>query len=76
MARSLSPRLYTTVGLYGRATRYITNMEIKRFYVEEILPYDDRNFEEDIAELKAYFTKYFNLERAAMLFPELDEENK
>lgn len=75
MAMQLSSRLYTTVGFYGRAARYIANMEIKRFYVEEVLPYDDRNFDEDAAELMAYFTKHFNPERAAALFPELNEDN-
>lgn len=75
MAMQLSSRLYTTVGFYGRAARYIANMEIKRFYVEEVLPYDDRNFDEDTADLMAYFTKHFNPERAAALFPELNEDN-
>ena len=75
MAMQLSSRLYSTVGFYGRASRYIANMEIKRFYVEEVLPYDDRNFDEDAAELMAYFTKHFNPERAAALFPELIEDN-
>lgn len=74
MAMQLSSRLYTTVGFYGRAARYIANMEIKRFFVEEVLPYDDRNFDEDAAELMDYFTKHFDPERAAALIPELNED--
>lgn len=75
MAIKLSSRLYTVVGFYGRASRYIANMEIKRFFVEDVLPYDDRNFDEDTAELMDYFTKHYDPERAAALFPELNEEN-
>lgn len=55
IAKELAAKLYTEIGLSGTADRYVNSTEIKRFKVEEILPYDPSSYDENINRLRELF---------------------
>lgn len=61
MARELGSRLYKQVGLYGKATWLYDDNNLKKFTVEDILPYEGRgDYAAMFCELREEFGKYYD----------------
>lgn len=55
-AKILGSRLYTTVGVYGKAIRKLPSMEILKFTVMRVTDYSEEDRAESIAKLRKIFS--------------------
>lgn len=57
LAKTLAPRLYTIIGVYGEADISYPNFDIKEFEVIEVLPYTEEGQEETLRKIQELFSE-------------------
>lgn len=60
IARKLGERLYSSVGVVGRASWYSDNLEVESFRVERVLGFSDRTYLQVMGELTTAVGKHYS----------------